>query len=75
MQSISGLECLSGTILGVLLPVVCLLALVVVVLVWRLKGQPQSRNKKQANSLWAEEYPLKTQPIDLDSLPGPLDLD
>ncbi|XP_067115809.1 immunoglobulin superfamily member 3-like [Osmerus mordax] len=76
VQPVSGPEGLSGTILGGLLSVLCVLALVVVVLAWRLKkGQPQSRNKKQANSLWAEEKPLKLQTVDLDCLPGPEDLD
>ncbi|XP_045560848.1 immunoglobulin superfamily member 2-like [Salmo salar] len=46
----------------IFIPLVCILAIVIMMLSIKLKGQGSAGNKKQANSLWAEENPLKPCP-------------
>eukprot|EP00063_Salmo_salar_P054748 XP_014029583.1 PREDICTED: immunoglobulin superfamily member 3-like isoform X2 [Salmo salar] len=52
------------SVLGILIPLVCILAILVMVLSIKLKRQGSAGNKKQANSLWLEQNPLNPRPED-----------
>nr|XP_046220040.1 immunoglobulin superfamily member 3-like [Oncorhynchus gorbuscha] len=52
------------SILGIFIPLVCILAILVVVLSIKLKRQGSAGNKKQAKSLWLEFNPLNPRPED-----------
>ncbi|KAK6315143.1 hypothetical protein J4Q44_G00146720 [Coregonus suidteri] len=54
--------CATGLVLHIFIPLVCILAIVIMMLSIKLKGRGSGGNKKQANSLWAEENPLKPRP-------------
>uniref|UniRef100_A0A673X1Y0 Immunoglobulin superfamily member 3-like n=1 Tax=Salmo trutta TaxID=8032 RepID=A0A673X1Y0_SALTR len=52
------------SVLGILISLVCILAILVMVLSIKLKRQGSAGNKKQANSLWLEQNPLNPRPED-----------
>ncbi|XP_035605375.1 immunoglobulin superfamily member 3-like isoform X1 [Oncorhynchus keta] len=52
------------SILCIFIPLVCILAILVVVLSIKLKRQGSAGNKKQAKSLWLEFNPLNPRPED-----------
>ncbi|XP_041700392.2 immunoglobulin superfamily member 3 isoform X2 [Coregonus clupeaformis] len=63
-ELLSDLGCAPGSVLGIFLPLVCILAILVMVLSIKLMRRGLAGNKKQADSLWAEENPLKPRPED-----------
>ena len=52
------------SVLGIFIPLVCILAILFVVLSIKLKRQGSAGNKKQAKSLWLEFNPLNPRPED-----------